>query len=98
MSLVLFILSLSVLSCSHAEFPDIDLRTDVRMRDVTTQRARTLPAQHQEPYSPHATGRNRGINNISDDLGSIIFFHRDRSSSSGVTAIPNSTAVVFRSW
>jgi hypothetical protein len=52
MWLFLFTLSLSILSCSHAVVPDIDLRTDVRMRDLTAQCARTLPAPFQEPYSP----------------------------------------------
>jgi hypothetical protein len=80
-SLFLFILSLSVLSCSHAVVPGIDQRTDVRMRDLTVQPARTLPAPHQEPYSPPYNGpksgnkqknRGLGINNI---LPSRAFFH-----------------------
>jgi hypothetical protein len=60
MSLFLFTLSLSILSCSHAVVPDIDLRTDVRMRDLTAQRARTLPAPLQEPYSPPYNGPKSG--------------------------------------
>jgi hypothetical protein len=49
--LFLFILYLSILSCSHALVADTALRIDVRMRDLTAQLAMTTAAPQLEPYS-----------------------------------------------
>jgi hypothetical protein len=60
MWLFLFILYISILSCSHALVADTALRIDVRMRDLTAQLAMTPAAPQREPYSPPYNGPKAG--------------------------------------